>query len=57
MINNKLYLESIQRMHRLSLTYNTPDLLNKIIEETLEFGYEHLINHTYEKMTVRRDLI
>jgi len=56
-INNKLYLESIQRMHRLSLTYNTPDLLNKIIEETLEFGYEHLINHTYEKMTVRRDLI
>lgn len=55
-MENDSYVEAMEKVNKLSLTYDTPKLLSKVVNETLEFGIEHLINPDYERSTIKSDM-
>jgi len=50
-INDESYYQNIKKVNALCKTYKTEAIVNNIVEETLEYGYEHLIDRGFEKHT------
>jgi hypothetical protein len=47
-MENESYFNSIERLNRLSNLHPATDNIIRIVQETLEFGNEHLICAKYE---------
>jgi len=45
--------QSINRLSRLSKTYDTGKNISDVVNRLLEFGYEYLISPEYEKATIK----
>lgn len=47
------YIQAMEKVHRLSKTYDTPKIVSKVVNETLEFGIEHLVSPAYERTSIK----
>ena len=52
-MEDPIYEQNIERMNKINKFINATESICKIVDETIHFGHQHLINHEYEKATIK----